>query len=75
MLALVTPRTLLFLAAVLAALAVIFWSYAAGRDAVRVEGLQSTLNTLEARDAIDRNVARRPDGAAADRLLRDWARD
>lgn len=51
------------------------WLYVAGRDAARVAGLEKTMTSVETRNDVDRAIDRLPDGAAAERLRRDWARD
>lgn len=68
-------RTLLAAILVAVAVGVGAWLYFAGRDAARVDGLEATIETMGTRDEIDRDIARRPDGDAADRLRRGWSRD
>jgi hypothetical protein len=66
------------IAAALAVAAVIAagaWLYLAGRDSARVDGLEGTVTAVGRRNDVDRAIDRLPDGAAADRLRRDWARD
>lgn len=58
-----------------AALGTGVWLYLAGRDAARIDGLEATVTSVERRNAVDRRIDRLPDGAAAERLRRDWARD
>lgn len=75
LLALGGGRAILAALAVVAALAAGAWLYTSGRSAERVDGLERTIRTMGERDAIDRDISRQPDGAAADRLRRDWSRD
>ncbi len=68
-------RALLVAAAVSGVAGIGWWLYDAGRQAARVEGLETTIDIVRERDAIDLEVNRLPDGAAAERLRRDWSRD
>jgi hypothetical protein len=68
-------RILLAALATGAVLAAGTWLYGAGGDAVRIDALEATILSVETRNDVDRAIDRLPDGAAADRLRRDWSRD
>lgn len=70
-----SPKVLLAVALVVAVLGAAGWLYGAGRDAEKATTITNTLTAVERRNEIEREIARRPDGHAADRLRRDWARD
>ena len=63
-----------YLAALLAVLAAIWRVYAAGKNAARVEGLETELKNVDTRNKVEDSVARAPI-SDIDKRLQPWTRD